>query len=114
MKVAKVGPSQVWFQEETLTLKNVGHLINTSNMVKCHFDQTVFPPISAGALIRRKVLNLVGRLLRVPLNQLENGLVVPGKFTAFTKNSAIGQKLKKYKITHLGTLQAHGYRNNWK
>lgn len=30
MKVAKVGPSQVWFQEETLTLKSVGHLINTS------------------------------------------------------------------------------------
>ena len=29
-KVAKVGPSQVWFQEETLTLKIVGHLINTS------------------------------------------------------------------------------------
>ena len=47
-------------------------------MVKCHFDQTVFPRISA-------------HLLRVPLNQLENGLVVPGKFTAFTKTSAIRQ-----------------------
>ena len=69
-------------------------------MVKCHFDQTLCPRISA-------------RLLRVPLNQLENGLVVPGKFTALTKSSAIGQKLKE-KITHLGTLQAHGYRNNWK
>lgn len=27
MKVAKVGASQVWFQEETLTLKSVGHLL---------------------------------------------------------------------------------------
>lgn len=47
-------------------------------MVKCHFDQTVFPRISA-------------RLLRVPLNHQENGLVVPGMFAAFTKSSAIGQ-----------------------
>ena len=27
--------------------------------------------------------------------RLENGLVVPGKFTASTKSSAIGQKLKE-------------------
>ena len=27
--------------------------------------------------------------------RLENGLVVPGKFTAFTKSAAIGQKLKE-------------------
>ena len=35
-----------------------------------------------------------GRLLHVVLNKLENGLVVSGKFTAFTKSGAIGQKLK--------------------
>ena len=33
-----------------------------------------------------------GRLLHVVLNKLENGLVVSGKFTAFTKSGAIGQK----------------------
>lgn len=36
-----------------------------------------------------------GRLLHVVLNKLENGLVVSGKFTAFTKSGAIGQKLKE-------------------
>ena len=36
-----------------------------------------------------------GRLLHVVLNKLENGLVFSGKFTAFTKSGAIGQKLKK-------------------
>ena len=34
------------------------------------------------------------------LNELENGLVVPGKITAFTKSAATGQKLKEG-ITHL-------------
>ena len=32
--------------------------------------------------------------------RLENGLVVPGKFTAFTQSAAIGQKLKE-KIMHI-------------
>ena len=36
-----------------------------------------------------------GRLLHVVLNKLENGLVVSGKFTAFTKSGAIGQKFKE-------------------
>jgi len=31
----------------------------------------------------------------VPLKELEDGLVVPWKFTAFTKSAAIGQKLKE-------------------
>ena len=42
------------------------------------------------ALIRRRALNREGSLL----NELENNLVVPGKFTVFTKSAAIGQKLK--------------------
>ena len=41
----------------------------------------------------------VGRLLHVVLNKLENGLVVSGKFTAFTKSGAIGQKLKEESTT---------------
>ena len=36
-----------------------------------------------------------GRLLYVVLNKLENGLVVSGKFTAFTKSGAIGQKFEE-------------------
>ena len=36
-----------------------------------------------------------GLLLRVALNKPENDLVVSGKFTAFTKSEAIGQKLKE-------------------
>ena len=36
-----------------------------------------------------------GRLLHVVLNKLENGLVVSGKFTAFTKSGAIAQKFKE-------------------
>lgn len=36
-----------------------------------------------------------GRLLHAALNKLENGLVVSGKFTAFSKSGAIGQKLKE-------------------
>ena len=41
----------------------------------------------------------VGRLLHVVLNKLENGLVVSGKFTAFTKSGAIGQELKEESTT---------------
>ena len=37
---------------------------------------------------------------------LENGLVVPGKFTASTKSAAIGQKLKE-KILHIKELCKH-------
>ena len=56
-----------------------------------------------------------GCLLRFPLNELDHGLVVPGKLTAFTKRAAIGQKLK-VEITLITKLckRAHGYRNNWK
>ena len=40
--------------------------------------------------------------------RLENGLVVPGKFTAFTKGATIGQKLKGTDDAHKRTLQAYG------
>ena len=40
-----------------------------------------------------------GRFLRFPLNEQETAPVVPGKFTAFNKSAAIGQK-KKEEITH--------------
>ena len=46
--------------------------------------------------------------------RLENGLVVPGKFTAFTKGAAIGQKLKGTDDAHKRTLQTHGDANNYK
>ena len=39
--------------------------------------------------------------------RLENGVVIPGKLTAFNKSAAVGQKLKER-----GTLQAHADRNN--
>ena len=38
--------------------------------------------------------------------RLENGLVVPGKFTAFTNSAAIGQTLKE-QITHIKELCKH-------
>ena len=40
------------------------------------------------------------------LSRLENGLVVSGKFTAFTKSTAIRQKLKE-KIMHIKELYKH-------
>ena len=45
---------------------------------------------------------------------LENGLVVPGKFTASKKSSsaAIRQKFRK-DTAHKRTLQAHGDANNY-
>ena len=46
--------------------------------------------------------------------RLGNGVVVPGKFTAFTKSAAIGQKLKGTDDAHKRTLQAHGDGNNYK
>ena len=46
--------------------------------------------------------------------RLENGLVVPGKFMAFTKSVAIGQKLKGTDDAHKRTLRAHGDGNNYK
>ena len=57
------------------------------------------------------MLNRGGRLLNFPSNEIENGTVVPGKFTAFNKIVAIGQ-ISKEEIKH--TRKAHGYRNNWK
>ena len=42
------------------------------------------------ALIRRRALNREDSLL----NELENGLVVPGTFTVFAKRVTVGQKLK--------------------
>lgn len=57
------------------------------------------------------MLNRGGRLLNFPSNEIENGTVVPGKFTAFNKNVAIGQtSTEEIKLTR----KAHGYRNNWK
>ena len=41
-----------------------------------------------------------GRLLHVVLNKLENGLVVSGKFTAFTKRSN-GTKIKRREHKHM-------------
>ena len=40
------------------------------------------------------------------LRRLKNGLVVPGKFTAFTKSAAIWQKLKE-QIMHIKELCKH-------
>ena len=63
---------------------------------------TVFPGISARAVIGRRALgafNRGERLLRFPLKKIESGLVVLGKFTAFTKSAAIGKTLKE-EITH--------------
>ena len=63
---------------------------------------TVFPGISARAVIGRRALRALNRgerLLHFPLKKLENDLVVPGKFTAFTKSAAIGKTLKE-DITH--------------
>ena len=39
--------------------------------------------------------------------RLENGLVVPGKFTASTKSSAIGQKLKETVMHTVKELYKH-------
>jgi len=38
--------------------------------------------------------------------RLEIGLVIPGKFTAFTKSTAIGQKLKE-QVRHMKELYKH-------
>ena len=40
------------------------------------------------------------------LQRLENGLVVPGKFMAFTKGAVIGQQLKE-QIMHIKQLCKH-------
>lgn len=42
-------------------------------------------------------------LITSRFNKLENGLVVPGKFTTFTKSVTIGQKLKE-EVTHIKEL----------
>ena len=55
-------------------------------------------------LIGRRTLNRGGWLLRFPLNELENDLVVPGKFSAFTKREAMGKKLIA-EITHLSAVE---------
>ena len=50
--------------------------------------------------------------------RLVNGLVVPGKFTAFTKSAAIGRgdrtKIKGTDDGYKRTLQAHGDGNSYK
>lgn len=56
---------------------------------------TAFPRISALALISN-FSQKDGCLLNFRLNEIENGIAVPGKFTAFNKNVAIGQ-IKIYK-----------------
>ena len=52
-----------------------------------------------------------GGLLRFPLNEQKKGLVVPGKFTAFTKSVATGQKFKE-ELTHIKELCKRTH--NWK
>ena len=49
-------------------------------------------------LIQRRALKRGGRLLNYPLNEIENGIAVPGKFTALKKNVATGQIKIKIKI----------------
>ena len=44
---------------------------------------------------------------------LENGLVVPGKLRPFTKSGAIEKKFKRIDNANRGTLEEHGYRDNW-
>ena len=68
---------------------------------------TVFPGISTRALIGRRALNRGERLLCFPLNKLANDLVVPWKFTAFTKIAAIGKTLKE-EITPFFDIMALG------
>ena len=46
------------------------------------------------------------------LRRLENGLVVSGKFMAFTKDAVIGQQLKE-QILHIKQLCKHMARNNY-
>ena len=79
------------------------------NKINC-FSVHVFPKqryrnrLTGGALIERRALNQNRgrRIVSFSFNYKfitgprspENGLVVPGKFTALTKGAAIGQKLK--------------------
>ena len=46
-------------------------------------------------ILYRRLVNQGRHLLCFPLNQLDNDLVVPMKFTAFTKSTSIEQKLKE-------------------
>ena len=41
------------------------------------------------------------------LQRPENGLVVPGKFTAFAKSAAIGQKVKEQIVKHFPCQYNH-------
>ena len=60
------------------------------------------------AFVGRRALNREERLLRFPLNKLEDDLVVPGKFTAFTKSTAIGKTLEE-EITRLSKWELTWY-----
>ena len=74
------------------SLKHVGHvLLELSVIINC-FLQT-------------HPNNFIIAEITGPRRQ-ENGLVVPGKFTAFTKSVAIGQKLKEQK-SHAQELCKH-------
>ena len=44
---------------------------------------------------------------------LENVLVVLGKLRPFTKSGAIEKKFKRIDNANRGTLEEHGYRDNW-
>ena len=55
---------------------------------------TVFPGISARAVIGRRAVRVLNRWERLSLKKLANDLV-PGKFTAFNKSAAIGKPLKE-------------------
>ena len=73
--------------------------VNRISSIKCPSAYFKFQ-LRRWALIGRRTLNRGGWLLVFPLNELDNNLVVPGKFTAFTKREAIGKTLKE-EITHL-------------
>ena len=75
--------------------------VNRISSIKCPSAYFKFQ-LKRWALIGRRTLNGGGCLLLFPLNELDNNLVVPGKFTAFTKREATGKTLKE-EITHLSS-----------
>ena len=71
--------------------------------------------LEGGRLIEGALIKLFFVIVEVTgPRRLENGLVVPGRITAFTKSAAIGQKLKGTDDKHKRTLQIHRDGNNYK
>ena len=69
-----------------LKLANIEYRISSKKRPGAYFKFQ----LKGWTFIRRRALNREGSLL----NELENGLVVPGKFTVFAKSVTVGQKLK--------------------